>query len=453
MSRPDEQSCAVPVPAGYRLGPWTVGAPLGTGGFGSVYTARRGDGGQPADAALKFLPTGTRTPRQLRYLRDLAEREIDLLSRVRAPRLIRLHEVLTVDDPSQPDLDGATVLVLDRAESSLQDLLNGSPRPDRGPELLVEICEGLHQLHRTGWLHGDLKPANVLLMADGSARLADFNLAAELDGTHAYSPMFATPDYTPPEILWGDLAERGRRIRPTTDIWAFGVLAHLVLTGAPPLPGATAAARRDATVRYARGTEQLRLSPELPPDWRQIITDCLAPTHRERAPHDAASVLPRVRAAARGAAAPRPLGTARLLRRSLTALACAGALTAAGLGLAAVTAKHPAAPGSSLVGYDRCLSGNVCFFAEPDGNGRMCSWEGDETDWLGGASRCSWADRQTPRSVFNNGIGPESGEPLVHVVYYAGAQLQDRIDCLPRGTRQNLDLTRSPRSHVWTERC
>jgi serine/threonine protein kinase len=41
-------------------------------------------------------------------------------------------------------------------------------------------------------VHGDLKPANVLLMADGSVRLADFNLAAEMDGTHAYSPAFAT---------------------------------------------------------------------------------------------------------------------------------------------------------------------------------------------------------------------------------------------------------------------
>ncbi|KDN81675.1 kinase domain protein [Kitasatospora cheerisanensis KCTC 2395] len=450
----------MPVPAGYRLGPWAVGTPLGAGGFGSVYTARREDDGQPADAALKFLPTGTQTPRRLRHLRELAEREIDLLSRVRAPRLIRLHEVRTVDDPSRPELDGATVLVLDRAESSLQDLLNGSPRPGRGPELLVEICEGLHQLHRAGWLHGDLKPANVLLMDDGSARLADFNLAAELEGTHAYSPMFSTPDYTPPETIWGDVAERGQRIRPTTDIWAFGVLAHLVLTGTLPLPGATPAARRDATVRYARGTEPLRLSPELPPDWRQIITDCLAPTHQERAPHDAASLLPRVRAAAEGAAAPRAPRAARPLRRALIALACAGALAAAGLGLHAASSKHPATTGSSprsapvaLVGYDRCLKGNVCFFTEPDGNGRMCSWEGDETDWLGGASRCSWADQQVPRSVFNNGIGPEAGEPRVSLVYYAGEKLQDRIDCLPRDTRQNIDLARSPRSHVWTEHC
>ncbi|CAM5531671.1 hypothetical protein SGLAM104S_08212 [Streptomyces glaucescens] len=159
-----------------------------------------------------------------------------------------MYETLTVDDPGRPGLDGATVLVLEKAEGSLAALLARAPRPPRGPALLAQICEGLHQLHGAGWVHGDLKPANVLLMGDGSARLADFNMAAELEGTHAYTPAFATPDYTPPELLWSEIGERGRRIRPSADIWAFGVLAHLVLTGAFPLPGATPAARRDAAV-------------------------------------------------------------------------------------------------------------------------------------------------------------------------------------------------------------
>ncbi|KUN98974.1 hypothetical protein AQJ67_26770 [Streptomyces caeruleatus] len=88
--------------------------------------------------------------------------------------------------------------------------------------------------------------------------------AAELEGTHAYAPAFATPDYTPPELLWPEIDERGTRIRPTADIWAFGVLAHVVLTGEFPLPGGTTEGRIDAATRYARGTDELRLSPELP---------------------------------------------------------------------------------------------------------------------------------------------------------------------------------------------
>ncbi|MEV6318369.1 protein kinase [Streptomyces sp. NPDC051776] len=329
-------SFAVQVPKGYRVGCWEVREPLASGAFGSVYAARRrGSPGAdapsdlPESAALKFLPTGTRTPRQLRHLEDLAHRELELHRRLRRPRLIRMYEALTVDDPGNPGLDGATVLVLERAECSLDALLAASgecPLPD-GPALLAQICEGLAQLHGAGWVHGDLKPGNVLLMPGGSGgrvpsrgdslsagggggdgggglrgtgagersvRLGDFNLAAELEGTHAYAPAFSTPDYTPPELLWSDIGERGQQIRTTADIWAFGVVAHLVLAGTLPMPGATVAARRDATVRYARGAEDLRLSPELPDGWREIIGDCLARTHQERAAHTSDDLLRRI---------------------------------------------------------------------------------------------------------------------------------------------------------------
>ncbi|MFE0731195.1 protein kinase [Streptomyces antibioticus] len=294
-------SPTVRVPPGYRIGRWEVREPLASGAFGSVYAARRRPAGKTSDndaaartptdlpetAALKFLPTGTHTPRQLSHLRELAERETELLSRLSSPRLIRLYETLTVDDPGRPHLDGATVLVLEKAETSLSALLRRTPRPAAGPPLLAQVCAGLAQLHRAGWVHGDLKPANVLLMADGSARLADFNMAGELEGTHAYTPAFSTPDYTPPELLWAEIGERGRRIRPSADVWAFGVLAHLVLTGSLPLPGATPTARRDAAVAHARGVAELRLSPELPDAWREIVHACLARTHAARISTDA----------------------------------------------------------------------------------------------------------------------------------------------------------------------
>ncbi|WP_326754358.1 protein kinase [Streptomyces hirsutus] len=331
---------AVTVPKGYRVGVWEVREPIATGAFGSVYAARRtgegteggdGDGktprgpgagdpgggtgkaptgcagtgtrdrsgyeeALPRSVALKFLPTGTGTPRQLSHLRELVEREVELLRRISRPRLIRMYETLTVDDPGRPALDGATVLVLERAEGSLSALLAASPRPGTGPALLAQICEGLVQLHRAGWVHGDLKPANVLLMADGSARLADFNMAAELEGTHAYTSAFATPDYTPPELLRSEIGERGRRIRPSADVWAFGVLAHLVLTGTFPLPGATPTVRRDAAAAYARGTDELRLSPALPDAWRDVVHACLARTHEDRITGE--TLLRRVRTAA-----------------------------------------------------------------------------------------------------------------------------------------------------------
>ncbi|MEU5886655.1 protein kinase [Streptomyces sp. NPDC047461] len=317
---------AVPVPKGYRVGGWEVREPLATGAFGSVYEGRRTGDGDPRTAALKFLPTGTGTPRQLAHLRELVDREVELYRRLKQPRLIRMYETLVVDDPERPELDGATVLVLEKAEGSL----NAVRLPAPGP-LLAQICEGLAQLHHAGWVHGDLKPANVLLMADGSARLADFNMAAELEGTHAYTPAFSTPDYTPPELLWSEIGERGRRIRPSADVWAFGVLAYLLLTGSFPLPGGTPSARRDAAAAYARGTDELRLSPELPNAWREIVRECLARTHAERV--GTRALLRRVEAAAGTDRSPRL--RRRRSRRTTAAVLAAVAVIALGFGVRA----------------------------------------------------------------------------------------------------------------------
>ncbi|MEU1277464.1 protein kinase [Streptomyces sp. NPDC005805] len=465
------------MPAGYRVGPWTVEHELGSGAFGHVYAARDDTpGARPARAALKFLPTGTHTPRQLRHLRELAEREVGLLRRLRSPRLIRLYDTLTVDDPARPGLDGATVLVLEEARGSLDALLRAGPRPEHGPELLARICEGLHQLHSAGWVHGDLKPANVLLMADGSVRLADFGRAAELEGTHAYAPAFLTVDHTPPELLWSEIGERGMRVRPSADIWAFGVLAHRVLTGTHPLPGPTAAARRDAAVRYARGTEELRLSPGLPPVWREIVADCLAPTHEERARHDAASLLRRTTAAA-AAGGRRPSFPRRTRRLRVVLAAAVLALVAAGSVVHLTTERErgggglpapggrsgPPAPGAATGpdadaggaegagGYGRCAPGSVCFFSEPGGRGRMCAWSGDDPDWSDGRADCAWALTTNPASVFNNGVADPNG--FVHVKYFAEGGLDILVGCVRQKDRRDLPPGTVVASHTWAKRC
>lgn len=453
---------AVEVPKGYRVGPWTVREPLASGAFGSVYAARRAAPaeGQPRTAALKFLPTGLRTPRQLSHLRELAEREVELLSRLRSPRLIRMYDTLTVDDPGNPVLDGATVLVLEKAEGSLAGLLERPLPPGDGPALLAEVCAGLHQLHRAGWVHGDLKPANVLLMKDGSARLADFNMAAELEGTHAYTPAFSTPDYTPPELLWSEIGERGQQIRQTADIWAFGVLAHLVLTGTHPMPGGTPSVRRDAAVRYARGLDELRLSPELPVEWREIVADCLARTHSARAAHDAEALLRRVERAAGVASARRLPRWLRVRRPGRPVLIGAGAVVVSmglAVGLVEMLREDPV-----TYGYHRCPKLSVCFFSERYGNGEMCAWETDDRDWLTRDGRdCPWTRTEKVHSIFNNG---DAASPLHDVAYYVGRDWRyrwkdlyrdehDPVGCTSVGRQGNLTGTYIVLSHRWIEEC
>ncbi|MDX2862336.1 protein kinase domain-containing protein, partial [Streptomyces scabiei] len=185
---------------GYRVGDWEVGERIASGGWGTVYEGRptlprdegpaapSGEGGQVV--ALKFLPTAGLAPRQARALVETARRETEVGRRTRHPRLIRMLDSVVLSEPGDPVLDGSVVLVMERAEHSLRRLLERDgpgPAESEKVRLLTEICEGLAHLHGTGWVHGDLKPDNVLIMADGSARLSDFGLAVELDGTHGYT--------------------------------------------------------------------------------------------------------------------------------------------------------------------------------------------------------------------------------------------------------------------------
>ncbi|WP_457030970.1 serine/threonine-protein kinase [Kitasatospora sp. P5_F3] len=305
---------AVAVPPGYRVGDWEVTGFLGAGGWGSVHLARRSGPapeGEPAVAAVKFLTTTGLAPRQARALAETADREVAFSRATDHPHLIRVLGTEVVSDPDTPSLDGAIALIMELADRSLLDALgrDNAPGPDgqdgqepslpaAGP-LLIQIAEALAHLHASGWVHGDLKPANILLMADGTARLADFGLAARIEGTHGYAPPLGSPDYLPPERRTEQLSERGVMTRPGTDIWAFGITAHQILTGgALPFDGGTPAARAAAVHEYGTGRSRLRLAAELPAAWQAVLTDCLTADPAERARHTMDSLLPRIRAAA-----------------------------------------------------------------------------------------------------------------------------------------------------------
>ncbi|HEX6471666.1 MAG TPA: serine/threonine-protein kinase [Streptosporangiaceae bacterium] len=311
---------AVPVPVGYRVAGWEVVRAVATGSWGSVYEGRRIVAGPDADTpdrvALKFLPTGTLTPRQVNYLADMAARELSLHSALSHPRLIRLYEALTVDDERSPTLDGAAVLVMDLARESVAELLDAASRGPvaNAPRLIVELCEGLAHMHDNGWIHGDLKPRNILIMADGSLRLADFGLAVEFDGTHGYLPPAGSADYMPPERWDEPLTDRGRAVRTGSDIWALGITAYQMLTGRFPFPGSTARARMAAASEYVSGRRELPLPETLPAAWREWLADCLAPAAAARP--TANELLDRARTLASYPAA----GPARPRRRNLRLL-------------------------------------------------------------------------------------------------------------------------------------
>ncbi|MFJ8622552.1 serine/threonine-protein kinase [Kitasatospora sp. NPDC093550] len=322
------------VPEGYPIAGYRLGALLGAGAWGRVHAAQAPDG---TPVAVKLLGAARFSPGQRRTVVQMARSEQRFSRRADHPHLIRTLAVVTVRDPDQPALDGAVALVMERAARSLQDVL-AAARPGTavpGAErILTGVCAGLTHMHRAGWVHGDLKPANVLLMPDGTAKIADFGLTAELEGTHAYAPPLGSPDHVPPEWWSQRTGARGVAVRPSADVWAFGVIAHQLLTGGlHPFLGATARARSLAAQAYARGAAPLRLDEALPVRWRPVVTACLAAGREERARADLAGLVARA--------------TARPARRRRAAVRTGAGLLACAFTVLALTGgPEPARPGA-----------------------------------------------------------------------------------------------------------
>jgi len=217
--------------AGQVLGAWTLVAPLGSGGMGEVWRARRSDGAHSGEAAIKLLHSPWRGEgNQARF-----RREGELLSRLTHPHIARLLDI------------GEALLGASRTRYLVLELVEGE-RIDRWCELrnlhvnerlqlFLQVCDAVAHAHARLVVHRDLKPGNILVTADGDVKLLDFGVAKLLvDDTGAeltaQLPAGLTPEYAAPEQL------RGEPVSTATDVFALGRLLCLLLTGQRE-PGAT----------------------------------------------------------------------------------------------------------------------------------------------------------------------------------------------------------------------
>lgn len=140
---------------------------------------------------------------------------------------------------------------------TLKERIAAGLTPEQGVTLIRQIASALGYAHAQGLVHRDVKPANILFRADGTAVLSDFGIAKSLDDRTQFTQAgFAvgTPSYMSPEQA------RGQEIDGRADLYALGVVLYEILVGKLPYNGTDA-----LSTALAHLTEPL---PELPvPPW------------------------------------------------------------------------------------------------------------------------------------------------------------------------------------------
>ena len=215
------------------FGKYTLTRELGRGAMGLVFEAR--DSALDRRVALKLmLPSDNPDPKEAAIEDHLFTREAQMLGRLeKHPNIVSVYEAGTIENRRYIAMEYVDGTPLSEWVSVKKPSLRARVR------LLRDVAHAVHHAHKSGILHRDLKPKNVLVDANGRPFVTDFGMAKQVrsDGSGASSSSAAgtvvgTPSYMSPEQAQGL-----RKVDVRTDVYALGAMLYEILTGAPPFPG------------------------------------------------------------------------------------------------------------------------------------------------------------------------------------------------------------------------
>jgi serine/threonine protein kinase len=274
--------------SGIKLGPYEIQSPLGAGGMGEVYRAR--DTRLERTVAIKILPAHLSSDfaRKRRF-----EREAKTISSLNHPNICVLHDI--------GQQDGIDYLVMECLEGeTLAHRLERGPLPlEQTLKYGIQIADALDKAHRSGVVHRDLKPGNIMLTPTG-AKLLDFGLAkpavplANSDALTAGQPAPVTEEgvvvgtfqYMSPEQV------QGKELDGRSDIFSLGAVLYEMTSGRRAFEGKSQFGVASAILE--REPEPLSVAkPMTPPALDHAIQKCLGklPEDRWQSASDLASEL------------------------------------------------------------------------------------------------------------------------------------------------------------------
>ena len=263
-----------------RIGSWSCDQLIHDSGQHQLYAARPHDRGVgwPLDYVVKVLRRELETNR---ILVESLRLEASLGCQVTDSHLAPVITAQLTDSPFHivyPRLPG----------TALSTWLYGQTALTTTVALWVarQTSEALQVLHRAGWLHGDVKPDNIVIAPNGHGTLIDLGSARQIGASAhvAESPFLSTLQYAAPECYCSRLATDVR-----SDIYSVGIVLFECLTGSKPFDGGTAGAVIDAQ-RRKPAPDLRRVKPDLPAAVVQLVRSMLAKDPLRR-PHSTKDLI------------------------------------------------------------------------------------------------------------------------------------------------------------------
>jgi hypothetical protein len=199
-------------------------------------------------------------------------REAQIVSQLSHPSIVNLYDV-GIEEGS------VAYLVMEYVPGkTLQQVLTESPIPfARACAWAADLAGALHRAHRAGIIHGDVKPANILVTEDGNVKLGDFGIARLSTQVSGSGRLMGTPAYLSPEQIHGE-AQNTR-----SDLFSLGIVLYQMVTGVPPFEGSSVSAVC-AQILSAEPIPPSQRNPALPTGIDHVILRCLAKIPADRYP-------------------------------------------------------------------------------------------------------------------------------------------------------------------------
>ena len=217
-----------------KLGKYEIRRELGQGAMGVVY-----EGFDPMIARRVALKTVRRDQLDRVEVEEILarfKREAQAAGRLTHPNIVGIYEYGEEPGPNGEATGGTAFIAMEFVEGrELRDFFDADERFPMAEivRIMSQLLEALDYSHKNGVVHRDIKPANIILLKDGTVKVADFGIARlESSNLTQAGSVLGTPSYMSPEQFMGQTVD-GR-----SDLFSAGVILYQFLTGEKPFTGA-----------------------------------------------------------------------------------------------------------------------------------------------------------------------------------------------------------------------